>query len=460
MSITPVGVLTLLGLVIALSLREKDRGLSVMLGLTFPLTALPALVVAGNGFQSFYVVAVVVAIRLATSKNSTAPPLGGGYKFLCFALIIFFSASAILGPVVFEGTRVLVPTEGIDAQVSAPGVLEITVSNVAQAGYFVFGILTAIYLSRQKSAQATVFLVGTCFGTFLNLWAYLSTISSVPFPYTLVESLEGQDLTGLYGSGANDGMYRFRGIYSEPSSIATFSVPAIIFSIICLFTGQKRLLASILVVLNGWLVWQSASGTAVVGLVVSLAVLGVFALIKLCSRPRVHPAMPPLILAILCVLVLLGSRVYGFIFDIIRDKIGSTSFDNRSASNDFTWGILNDTHGLGVGLGSSRPSGFFYMLLSNVGVVGTVLFCVFVIITFRSGRRNLNILPARWALVALIIVKVVAAPDMSTPVLYVLIGICMAGCRQPVECRDDVFGSHSEALSRISQSMGEAAVRR
>jgi hypothetical protein len=60
----------------------------------------------------------------------------------------------------------------------------------------------------------------------------------------------------------------------------------------------------------------------------------------------------------------------------------------RQASNTQALQIVRATHGLGVGMGSNRASGYFHALLSNVGIIGTLLFMFAFGIQARTAWRN------------------------------------------------------------------------
>jgi transposase len=72
----------------------------------------------------------------------------------------------------------------------------------------------------------------------------------------------------------------------------------------------------------------------------------------------------------------------------LLEKADSASGIERLYWNQKSWMAFLDTHGLGVGLGSSRASSTFVAILSQLGVVGAVLFgLVFIDVARRPVRR-------------------------------------------------------------------------
>jgi hypothetical protein len=111
----------------------------------------------------------------------------------------------------------------------------------------------------------------------------------------------------------------------------------------------------------------------------------------------------------------------------------------RRASNELGWRVLLQTHGLGVGMGSNRTSGYFHALLSNVGVIGAALFLVSFVVTVASACRRVwalrsapesekrfQFLIGVFALGALLCATVAVAggiPDQNWPIWWAFIAL-------------------------------------
>ena len=78
-----------------------------------------------------------------------------------------------------------------------------------------------------------------------------------------------------------------------------------------------------------------------------------------------------------------------------------------------------------VGLGGTRASSFFPNLLSTTGLPGTLLFAGAILTVIRRAVSVYEYRPVIWALVTLLMVKVVSGPDLSdaSGVLWISIGL-------------------------------------
>ena len=100
-------------------------------------------------------------------------------------------------------------------------------------------------------------------------------------------------------------------------------------------------------------------------------------------------------------------------------------FTERSSVNSLSLGAFLDTFGFGVGLGANRASSFLPGLLSSTGIIGTLLFVTAVVTLIRRSAPVREYRPVVWALVGLLVVQVIAGPDLSDPtgVLWISLGL-------------------------------------
>ena len=110
---------------------------------------------------------------------------------------------------------------------------------------------------------------------------------------------------------------------------------------------------------------------------------------------------------------------------LARGQVDLPDYLARSAANDRSWQIFLETSGLGVGLGSHRPSSLFFLVLSCLGLVGTVLLAVLIAVALRRAARTEP--AAGWALLGVVVSGVIAVPDLSMPVIWVGVAVCVAG---------------------------------
>jgi hypothetical protein len=110
---------------------------------------------------------------------------------------------------------------------------------------------------------------------------------------------------------------------------------------------------------------------------------------------------------------------------MVNEKVSSASFSERSGADARSYDIAVDTFGFGVGLGAARASSFLPGLLATTGIVGTLLFVTAVSGLIRRGAALPEYRPVIWALVALLVTKVVAGPDLSdsSGVMWMSLGL-------------------------------------
>jgi len=104
----------------------------------------------------------------------------------------------------------------------------------------------------------------------------------------------------------------------------------------------------------------------------------------------------------------LGEQARVLIDETITNKMSSTSGAERANLNAGAFKTFLDTLMLGAGIGSVRTSSFVLTLLSNLGLFGTVCFCLFIASLFgrdtsvRNGDPETKVLAnaARWGVIS------------------------------------------------------------
>ena len=122
--------------------------------------------------------------------------------------------------------------------------------------------------------------------------------------------------------------------------------------------------------------------------------------------------------------IVVAPSLYRSAAGVVGDKVGSSSYENRSTADLFSVDLTWRTYGLGVGVGANRPSSFATMVLSSTGVLGATLFVVAFLAILARAVRVREFQPAAWALVSLMFSKLVAGPDLSDPVMWFLLAVC------------------------------------
>jgi hypothetical protein len=169
--------------------------------------------------------------------------------------------------------------------------------------------------------------------------------------------------------------------------------------------------------------------TSTTFLVAGVALVAVAALVNTASFVFRERGLSQAAVLVLCAVAIASLYVLPYLANVIgqeiSDKVETTSYTDRSGADSLAFDLVIETFGLGTGLGSNRASSFVANLLSTVGVVGALLFAVAVATLIRRGWAIPHVRPVVWALVALLIAKVVSGPDLSdnTGVLWMSLGI-------------------------------------
>ena len=385
-----------------------------------------AFVVGTTAVPTFYAVAVGVAIavtldllqrgRRGPEPQNRLPPAAS----LLVAFLVWSVLVTLLAPLLFNAQPVLTPN-GVGAELTA-GI--VTTSNIAQMGYLFLGVCVVIFLGR--SPRATPQLLGLAAGltTLLCLWRYFHQTFGLPFPDDVFDNSPAFS----YVETAPKGVQRFRGILSEPAGLAVSSLVTMSYMLprALRVRGVRRWGAVLIAAAACYLGIISTSATFVVGGALVLAVVGVSLGFGFLVR-RVSIGAVATVVGCVLVLVALAILpvVYGFVEDTVNAKVSSSSYTERSGANGSSYAIFLDTWGFGVGLGSSRASSFLPGLLSTTGLIGTVLFVAAVVTLLVRSARVDAYRPVVWALVSLLLVKVVSGPDLSdsTGILWIALGL-------------------------------------
>jgi hypothetical protein len=396
-------------------------------------TPIGAAVVAGDtAVPTFYAAAIGasagIALRLIARTwrfqrvNETAVPAGWALlAFMGWSLLV-----TLLAPQIFHGTRVL-ESDGTEATLRA-GLL--TSSNLAQIVYLFLSVGVVFFLARSRWAGPEIigFASGTV--TMLSFWRYLSDYG-LPFPVGVFDNSPGFTFIDSAPGGAE----RFRGIFSEPSGLAIASLVTIAYmaSRAAHVDGWRRLAVLAVMAIAAFLASISTSATFVVASVVLCVIVGVTILGRwVLKRHRVSP----LVITALCALAIAAVWVLPFLANmieqVVNDKVASSSFEDRSGADSRSFEIALETFGFGVGLGSHRPSSFLAGLLSTTGLIGTVLFTIAVATLMIRAYPLRRYRPVFWALLALLLTKVVASPDLAdtSGILWLSLGVLAHGVLQ------------------------------
>lgn len=435
-----IGPLTVLGLVTLVAVagvwlvRRRWTQLVVGAAVAFPQTA--GLVVDGNGFPLFYLAVVEllllcapgVLMAVARPRRDDAARARFPSDLVGVALVIWAGVITVAGPRIFAGTRVFDPALGVDIQVGNLAVLAPSLGNIAQFGYLTLGV--ALLLAAGRLFPVDSRLLGSALWVALVL-AAVRMVAEPWWPHELLQNMPG------YSYATPE---RLSGTFYEPSVLGLYLVAAACYFGARLIRGdgaggaaRTRIAASIALGLVGVEFVANASGTALLGLIL-LAAAAAALLARRLLRPRpshggvgVQPWAVILGTGVLALGLTRLPALYDLTIGQVERKASSFSYLARGLANERSWQIFLETGGLGVGLGSHRPSSLFFLVLSCLGVVGTVLLIVLVLMALAASARAPGAAASGWALAGVVVSGVIAVPDLSMPVIWAGMAACLAG---------------------------------
>ncbi|OEI69017.1 hypothetical protein Cus16_1511 [Curtobacterium sp. ER1/6] len=400
-------------------LLRRDRVVAVALGAAaaFPQSAGVALGSVAP-VPVFVCVAAVAAVGGLLTRDPRRFPSGFG---LLVVFALFAWTWTVLGPWVFEGALVLGPRGGLNNPERVLVPLGWSETNLTQSVILLAALCAVFFLARTGTALFTL---------EVSVWTCVAA-SFVREPLRLA----GADVLAPYIDTLNAwyAVYevRWRGVFSEPSLLAGFATAVVVFSAArALTTGsaRTRVASVVLAAAAAVLLVGAGAGTGAVAMIVIAPTAGVLLVVRF-VRSGGKGAPWYVLGALVAVLAALtvGSTAVSGVVEVVTAKVGTNSQVSRGGSDTIGLDLLLHTVGLGVGLGGNRSSSFAVSLLSTVGVVGSVLFIAVVVAAVRGAHREPTRVAAAAGLLALLVAKAVALPDLGDPLLWLLLAASWPG---------------------------------
>jgi hypothetical protein len=399
------------------------------------------------GIPLFHFIEIFIAFHLAVllfKDGSILPDPGDPLRRLVTPLLLFWAwafASALVLPHVFAGMPVYEPHGGIDQQYAGLTPLRWSLSNLAQAVYLSLNVSTVLYAIRTIRTPSQVkqlvgaLSVAVVIVVSIGIAQQIAMVRGWSFPYEVLNNNVGRDQG--FSQDLGD-VRRITSTFTEPSFAGSF-LSAVAIGMVASFLRGRRTWV--------WFIAAAAAcsvllaTTATTGYVAFAVMLGVLFLYfspfrgsdrirRFLAKGWLTLILPLLGIAALAMLAMPG--LWEAAFTLTADKSDGLSFLHRLSSDLSALTIFADTWGMGVGLGSNRPSSLLMAFLSSVGIVGTVFFAAFLWRVAKAfpGRNAPSALQLTfWALVALLVSQLIAVPDMNRPVLWTLIVLVVVQLR-------------------------------
>ena len=424
---------TIIGLIFFLAsiyfFFQKNDSLFALVIISSIFHASSVIATEEHGVEPYYLVAAVFVLQ-SMYRGRIFRRDSGSFKgrrwMLLFAVVAI--SSAMILPAVFAGIPVYDPYVGIDDGLFFRPPLHLGLANFTQSVYLLLDVLVVLGAAQNlvrapSSRKAYMFTFYFLAGTVIL--QFICSVIGIAFPYALLQTHGGYNVQEVQ---AGDWSSRFPGTFTESSGaglvLATFTAGFLAERL----KFGKSLFPALIGLFSIFLV--RATG--------SLAAIGLIVVLLLIAHPIWRfPFYINLLMLRRCAL-LIGMAALALVIVVLsplRDSLTSAtagkqegaSFVNRTASDVYALELLIKTKGLGVGMGSNRPSSLLTSLLSTVGVIG---FAAFLLAYFKllanASQENAWL---RWAGFALFLDIAFSDPDFTAPWIWVFLAFAVQAGR-------------------------------
>jgi hypothetical protein len=360
----------------------------------------------------FYAGAIIWILATCTIWRRPRERHGQGAAFL---FVAFTGLVTALGPTLFAGMGVVASDIGLDQQAGNLSPLTYSTSNVAQMIYLLI-VVTMFALNTHDGLNERHVVTGLIVGSLTAL----SSMIVADWPHDVFDSREN----GFYSIET----IRVRAQFAEPSHLGVFALVACLFFVTRLSTAKTLAMFGFNLagaVVAGLLLSVSATGTALVGLPIAVVVAGALLTVRwLRSGKPLSPLVVVAVAFVPAVVALLVFRYWATVVGVIDVKIGSTSYSTRTFVDANAVRVLVESWFVGVGAGSNRASSLLLMILSQIGIIGTVLFLIVVLGAVRTGYARAATIASASGLVAFLCAAAVSFADLVSPIMWLLVVVC------------------------------------
>jgi hypothetical protein len=406
------------------------------------------------GVSPYFFVVSLIAMRFAVACLEGRLSFKRGAMALditrsLLMLAVWGVASAFVLPHLFAGVHVDTPRLGMDPVATTP--LEWSMSNAAQAGYLILNSVFLIYVMWRSTEfcyidqLASAFVWCGAIASAVGAYQLAAHVLGFPFPAEIFNSNAGwQQLVSQKVAGA----WRVSATFNEPSSAGIFFAAWTTY--LLFLTMDRRSATGVLWVLF-WcgivMLILTTSTTGYITAFILIALLISRELSTLTIKGYINEKLLLTFAAIataLCAATLLIPNFHQLLSEILWYKSQSHSGRERHSTILVALDVAAQTFGLGVGLGSNRPSGMLFYILSNVGLPGSVLIIGLISATRRmfvsamgaadtSSKIQAYTRSAAWALAMYCVAMCISGADISSPHLWILWSLVLGFARYASE---------------------------
>lgn len=360
---------------------------------------------------------------------------------------VFVILWSYLAPIIFSGYPVYPPDLSIDySALFGPSPLHFSIYNIAMNAYVLLYFLSLVYISILSWTIKDLFIVRwVIFFSFClviltsvsqSLNYLFGTVDFTQYIYTVTTRALHYDLIGSFLP-----IPRIQATYFEPSNLAPFLIALYAYYLYSLFTRFK-FINILFCLLFFIMILLSASTTAYLSLlVVTFLVLLYVNPVKISKlgiriKKNVLFLLFGLFLLFLIILVVIyftiGFQIFNDLVNVyLVYKSSTRSFLYRTTADLYALHLFLNTFGLGVGLGSNRPSSLIPYLLSQLGILGTILFIIFMfkLIQFcYQTLKDTEYFAFFFLIPSVLLTQIIAYPDITNPTLWQFIYVSLLAC--------------------------------
>lgn len=440
MEITIYGYVLIPLLVVLFIIKPKYLIYILIVTLTLQVTSL--FNVNDYSMQIYRFITLLISVRFVIyllgsgmsvkfkDKNLKGISIYGGL-FTLFAIVWSY-----LAPIIFAGYPVYPPALGIDfSAVYGPSPLRFSVYNIALSGYILLYFFTLMYISILTWTKKDLIIIGRIIVVCLFI-VILTSISQVfnyifgtlditKYVYTVTTRELSYSLIGNFLP-----IPRIQATYLEPSMLAPFLVGLYSYYLYYTFTKVNciNMFFTIFILL---IILLSTSTTAYFSLLIMTFLILLY-LNQIRKKNVLLLFIGTFLLALTTITAIsltIGLHKFIDLIDIyVINKSKTASFINRTTADLHALNLFFNTYGLGVGLGSNRPSSLLPYLLSQLGIVGTSLFIIFIVkisVFCYKALRDTEYFGFFFLIPSVLITQLIAYPDITNPTLWQFIYVVL-----------------------------------
>ncbi|BAT61479.1 hypothetical protein GJW-30_1_04036 [Variibacter gotjawalensis] len=406
MDLEPIGFATIAACAAIFVYRVRFAVWALCLALPLGAAAAIKLPAAGGAsiLPSLLIALSLIAVVTLNPKlraialESARPPLPG---FWMLAFTIYGIATAIFLPRIFAGMVNVYSLARVGEDIGIVSLpLSPRSSNITQSGYLVVTLLT--FLSIQAIALAggirvirAALLAAACATLFFAVADIITFYAGQAWLLGFIRNANYRMLE----AGQIGGLKRIVGSFSEAGAYSYAALGFYAFTLSLWLNGVRPALNGTLAALLGISLLASTSSMAYVSIALFTAVILYGRIANLVAGRLTRQDSIFLFFMIvgpigLIALIILAPALWSAVIDLydatIVNKLATQSGIERMRWNEHAYRAFIATSGWGTGVGSVRASSAILANLSNVGIIGTLLFAamIYSIVVYKGVARS------------------------------------------------------------------------